>query len=230
MTPTSPLVAIINAAPASMAPAARGLREGFPEARPWHLLDDRLVSEADAAGGTTPALRRRMLALIDHAVRGGADAVLLSCSMYGPVADLARQLHAPPVLGSDQAMFAEIARRAPRRAVVIGSLASAVADSVARLEAALGASSTRVTGVMADGASAAASAGDRDALADALVRAARPHLGEGALFLLGQYSLTPAHAVLAERLGRDVLSPPLMAARLLRRRLLDAAPVPTGSR
>ncbi|MBE1536948.1 Asp/Glu/hydantoin racemase [Actinomadura algeriensis] len=230
MTSMSPLVAIINAALASMAPAAQGLCEGFPEARPWHLLDDRLVSEADSAGGTTPALRRRMLALIDHAVRGGADAVLLSCSMYGPVAGLARQLHALPVLGSDQAMFAEIVRRAPDRAVVIGSLTSAVADSVARLEAALGASPTQVTGVMADGAAAAASAGDREALADALAQAARPHIDEGALFLLGQYSLTPAHAVLAERLGRDVLSPPLMAARLLRQRLLDAAPVPAGAR
>lgn len=229
MTSTSPVIAIINAAPASMAPAAHGLREGFPEARAWHLLDDRLVSEADAAGGMTPELRRRMLALIDHAVRGGADGVLLSCSMYGPVAALARRLHALPVLGSDQAMFAEIARRAPGRAVVIGSLTSAVADSVARLEDVLGASPTQVTGVMADGAAAAAAAGDHDALAAALDRAARPHTGEGVLFLLAQYSLTPAHAVLAERFGGDVLSPPLMAARLLRQRVLDA-PVPAGTR
>ena len=53
--------------------------------------------DADAAGGLTPALRDRMSTLIRYAVDGGADAVLLSCSMYGPVARRGRRLQ--PVHG-----------------------------------------------------------------------------------------------------------------------------------
>ncbi|GAA4091572.1 aspartate/glutamate racemase family protein [Actinomadura miaoliensis] len=227
---TSFTVAVVNAAPASMAPATRGLRDGFPEARPWHLLDDRLVTDADAAGGMTPALRRRMLALIDYAVRGGADAVLLSCSMYGPVVDVARELYPVPVTGSDEAMFEDVAARRPRRVAVLGSLDSAVADSVRRLEAVLartagspGAAPTRVVGVTAAGAADAASAGDHDRLLESLTAAADAHTGTVDAFVIGQYSLTPVHAALAERLSIPVLSPPLMAARALRHRLLTSA-------
>ncbi|MEU0479788.1 aspartate/glutamate racemase family protein [Streptosporangium sp. NPDC006013] len=219
----SPMVAVINATPASMQPATEGLWEGFPEAGHWHLLDDRLVSDADAAGGMTPALSRRMLSLIGHAVTGGADAVLLSCSMYGPVAALARQLYEVPVAGSDEQMFAEVLRRSPDRVVVLGSLESATADSVRRLRATLGQGArTRVAGVTAPGAATAASAHDYPALLDALTRAAALHAGTVEMILIGQYSLSPVHGMLADRLGVPVLSPPLMAARALRAHLLSA--------
>ncbi|MGN9785342.1 aspartate/glutamate racemase family protein [Nonomuraea sp. ZG12] len=210
-------VAIVNATPASIQPATDGLDEGFPEATAWHLLDDRLVTEADAAGGLTPPLTRRMLALIDHAVRGGAGAVLLSCSMYGPAAELARRLHDVPVTGSDEAMFAHVARHRPGRVLVLGSLSSAAADSARRLENA--AYGVEAHAVAAPGAAAAAAARDWPGLTDALARAAEPRLGQVDLVLLGQYSISPVHAELARRLGVEVLSPPLMAARALREAL-----------
>ncbi|WP_431912503.1 aspartate/glutamate racemase family protein [Nonomuraea jabiensis] len=213
----SPTIAVVNATPASIRPAADGLAEGFPEARAWHLLDDRLVTEADAAGGMTPALTRRMLALIDYAVRGGADAVLLSCSMYGPAAVLARRLHEVPVTGSDEAMFADVARRRPGTVLVLGSLDSAAADSARRLKEV--ADGVEVRAIAAPGAVAAAAAGDWADLTDALARAAAPGLDGVELVLLGQYSISPVRAELADRLGLPVLSPPLAAARALREAL-----------
>ncbi|MFG1689652.1 aspartate/glutamate racemase family protein [Nonomuraea sp. NPDC049269] len=211
-------VAVVNATPASMRPATDGLGQGFPEAAAWHLMDDRLVTEADAAGGMTPALTRRMLALIDYAVRGGADAVLLSCSMYGPAAELARRLHNVPVTGSDEAMFADVAQRRPGKVLMLGSLDSAAADSARRLQRV--AEGVEVKGVAAPGAAAAAAVRDWPALVDALARAAEPSLGLAELVLLGQYSISPVHAELADRLGVPVLSPPLMAARALREALV----------
>ncbi|MEV4114530.1 aspartate/glutamate racemase family protein [Nonomuraea sp. NPDC049695] len=207
-------VAVVHATPASLQPATDGLGEGFPQAVPWHLLDDRLAAEADAAGGMTPELTRRMLTLIDYAVRGGADAVLLACSMYGPVATLARRLHEVPVTGSDEAMFADVARRHPGRVLVLGSLDSAAADSARRLR--LVAEGVEVKAVAAPGAAAAAAAGDWPDLTDALARAAEPGIDGAELIVLGQYSISPVHAELAQRLSRPVLSPPLMAARALR--------------
>ncbi|GAA2143912.1 aspartate/glutamate racemase family protein [Actinomadura napierensis] len=220
----NPTVAIINATPASMAPAARGLAREFPEAAAWHLLDDRLVGEADAAGGMTGPLRLRMLRLIDHAVQEGADAVLLSCSMYGPVAALARQIYEVPVLGSDEAMFTRVVEEGPRRALVVGSLDSAVADSMHRLTAALGGIDVDLEGVTAQGAAAAAAAGDHDALLVSLVSAVKPHMADDPLVLLAQYSLTTADTGLQDALGAAVLSPPQAAARALRARLLGERP------
>ena len=81
-----PIVALIHASPASVAPAQAAFAAEFPTAQLWNLVDDRLVVDADRAGGLTPALHDRMSTLIRYAVEGGAHAVQLSCSRYGPVA------------------------------------------------------------------------------------------------------------------------------------------------
>jgi hypothetical protein len=231
-----PTVALIHATPAAMAPAMAAFDERFPEAGLWHLLDDRLVSDAERAGGLVPPLRRRMLSLIGHAVAGGADGVLLTCSMYGPVARLAAQLWDRPVAGSDEAMYERVAAERPARVAVLGSLETAVADSTDRLREVLadggppmaggpGAGpGTEVVGVLCPGAAAAASASDGAALLASLRAAAEPLAGEVDLFLLGQYSLTPVRAELQAALGATVWSPPHVAADALARRLRPTGP------
>jgi Asp/Glu/hydantoin racemase len=226
-----PTVAMVHATPAAIAPATGAFAECFPEAGLWHLLDDRLVTDAEAAGGLVPPLRRRMLTLIGHAVSGGADGVLLTCSMYGPVARLATQLWERPVAGSDEAMYQRVAAERPGRVAVLGSLETAVADSTARLRAALAegsaageGSGTEVVGVLCPGAAAAARDGDGAALLASLESAAAPLAGEVDVVLLGQYSLTGAQRQLEAALGVPVWSPPHAAADLLRRRLGAAGP------
>jgi hypothetical protein len=147
-----PTLALVHATPAAMAPAVAAFGERFPEAGLWHLLDDRLVTDAERAGGLVPPLRRRMLSLIGHAVAGGAD------------------------------------------------------------------------GVLCPGAAAAATAGDGAALLASLRSAAKPLAGEVDLFLLGQYSLSPARAELQAALEVPVWSPPHVAADALRERLRPAWP------
>ncbi|MDT0567699.1 aspartate/glutamate racemase family protein [Streptomyces sp. DSM 3412] len=218
-----PLVAVVNATPASVEPARTALAEGFPEASVWNLLDDRLIGDAEAAGGLTPALSDRMLSLIGHAVRGGADAVLLSCSMYGPVLEQARREHGRPMLSSDEALFAEVSRRRFGHVLLLGHLAPAVEDSVNRLRRVLssteGGTRTRVTGRAASGAAAAAARGDLDAVETSLTEAATPGLREVDAVILGMFSLSPAHAGVEKALGLPVLSAPLLAARSLREKV-----------
>jgi Asp/Glu/hydantoin racemase len=225
-----PTVAMVHATPAAIAPAVAAFTERFPEAGLWHLLDDRLVSDAEAAGGLVAPLRRRMLSLIGHAISGGADAVLLTCSMYGPVARLAGQLWERPVAGSDEAMYQRVVAERPARVAVLGSLETAVADSTARLREALAAAGpdgglgTEVVGVLCPGAAAAARSGDGAALLASLRSAAEPLAGEVDVVLLGQYSLTGAQRQLEAALEVPVWSPPHAAADLLRRRLGQAEP------
>jgi Asp/Glu/hydantoin racemase len=223
-----PTVAMVHATPAAIAPAVTAFADCFPEAELWHLLDDRLVSDAEQAGGLVPPLRRRMLSLIGHAVSGGADGVLLTCSMYGPVARLAIQLWDRPVAGSDEAMYQRVLAERPVRVAVLGSLETAVADSTERLRQALaeaGADAgTEVLGVLCPGAAAAAVAGDDEALLASLGSAAAPLAGKVDVLLLGQYSLTGVQAALEAAVGVPVWSPPHVAAELLRRRLRPAGP------
>jgi Asp/Glu/hydantoin racemase len=222
-----PTVAMVHATPAAIAPAVAAFSERFPEAGLWHLLDDRLVTDAEAAGGLVAPLRRRMLSLIGHAISGGADGVLLTCSMYGPVARLAAQLWDRPVAGSDDAMHERVVAERPARVAVLGSLETAIADSTERLRRVMADAGRdqdiEVVGVLCPGAAAAAMAGDDQALLASLRSAAEPLAGKLDVLLLGQYSLTGVHAPLEAALGVPVWSPP-HAAELLRRRLRPAGP------
>ena len=71
-------IALISATPLAIAPAMAAVTEAFPDATVWNLLDDRLLADAQQAGGITPGLAARMDQLIELALAGGADGVLLT--------------------------------------------------------------------------------------------------------------------------------------------------------
>ena len=217
MSEKRPTVALIHASPASVAPAKEAFAADFPDAQLWNLLDDRLVVDADAAGGLTRSLRDRMTTLITYAIEGGADAVQLSCSMYGPVAVEVAGTQAVTVLASDQAMFDHVASLRPQSVGVIGSLQSATSDSAERLAAALSSQGldVRIETAVADGAAQAANAGNGDLLAE-LVATTAQTLGQSVeLIVLAQYSLAPTLDVVQVVSPVPVLSPPHLAASTL---------------
>lgn len=219
MTSHTPTVALIHATPAAMAPARAAFADRFPEARLWNLLDDLLISEAEAAGSITPPLRRRMEHLIEHAVGGGADAVLLTCSMYGPVAHGTVPSRDVPVLASDDALFREVAEHRPATVAVLGPIRAGVEDTVARLRAHLGRDDVSVEGTVVVGAGAAAASGDLPLLERLMTDAARVAEQHADVVVLGQFSLTPAARAVAAAVSVPVLSPPHLAADALRSRL-----------
>jgi len=221
MSTPRPTVALIHASPASVNPAKSAFASKFPDAELWNLLDDRLVVDADLAGGLTPALHDRMSRLIRYALDGGASAVQLSCSMYGPVAQDAAARLPVTVLASDQAMFDHVVALRPGRIAVLASLASAGADSAQRLEAwlaAAGVESDIETRVVA-GAAAAASAGDLDELTRLMAAEAVDVSGSVDVVVLAQYSLAPALLGIAGAVHLPVLSAPHLAAASLSRQL-----------
>jgi Asp/Glu/hydantoin racemase len=215
MTTGRALVAVIHATPATMNPVAAGFGADFPEADLWHLLDDRLVKEADAAGGLTSQLEHRMTSLIQYAVDGGAQAVQLACSMYGPVALAAKQ--PVPVVAADQALFDEVLALKPQHVAVLASLRAAADDSTERLTAALTSAgvTAKIRPVVVEEAYAAASAGDSQRLSRVLAEAAAS-LGEDVdVVVLAQYSLAAAVEAIREVVDVPVLSGPHLAARAL---------------
>ncbi|PRY59981.1 hypothetical protein [Glycomyces artemisiae] len=214
---SAPKIALISAVTAAIAPARDALAADFPGAQVWNLLDDRLLPDADARGGLDAELRSRMERLIAYALDGGADGVLLTCSLYGPVAQ--GRSSQKPVLAPDEAAFADIADAGYRRVLVVASFANGRDDSVARLGAALGPDGPALTGLAVPEAMAATGNQDHEGLVAALVEACRPHTAAHDAVFLAQYSLAPAAGPLAEALGLPVVSGPASAAKALRRAL-----------
>lgn len=230
MTEDDHLVALISATPVAIPPATAALAEQFPHAKVWNLLDDRLLEDAADAGGLTEPLADRMRRLIGHAVDAGADGVLLTCSMYGTVAQEAAA--SVPVLAPDEAAFAEAGSGAYRTVLVVASLESALTDSVQRFGQAVATTGQQVEvrGLAVPAAKDAAGANDPTALADILIDACRPKLAGVDAILLAQYSLAPAQARLESALGVPVVSGPGSAAVMLREKLASApAAAPLGA-
>ena len=223
MSDGSPTVALIHATSASMPPARAAFAERFAAARLWNLLDDLLITQAEAAGGLTPPLRHRMHTLIAHAVDGGADAVLLSCSMYGPVAIEVARTCPVPVMASDQALFDAVTDRVTggaRRVAVLGPIRAGVDDTVAEpcvQPGDRGAPAVSITGSVVEGARAAA--GDGDRLAQVVTDEARRVAPTSDLVVLGQFSISPALPAVAAAVSVPVLSPTHLAADVLRSRI-----------
>jgi hypothetical protein len=208
----APRIALIHATTAAMAPAVAGMNNVFPGAEVWNLLDDQLLPDADAHGGLAPQLAERMHRLIDLAITHGAAGVLLTCSMYGSVAQATNA--DVPVLSPDEAAFEKALAGNYGKVLMVASFESALSDSVARFAEFLKAngSATQVIGEHVPGALIATKAGDISALTAALIEAAKPFVGSVDAVLLGQYSLAPAAIALEEALGLPVISGPQAAA------------------
>jgi hypothetical protein len=215
---TAPLVAIISATLVSTPPVQAAFEQLFPEATVWNILDDRLLQDADARGGVTSELQQRMRRLIAHAVTEGADAVLLSCSLYGFVAHEAADELTIPIFGPDDAAFAAYLSSGLRRVWLVGSVQLSVDDSAARLAKAAERRgiSIEIIPVFVAEALATSKAGDAVALARSVATKVRSIGAPADSLLLAQYSLAPAAWELGRELGVPVFSGPERSASAVR--------------
>lgn len=220
---TAPRIALISATPLAIAPAASAIAEAFPDGDIWNLLDDRLLADAQQQGGISEPLATRMDRLIDLALAGGADGVLLTCSQYGVRADV-RDAAADgvAVLSADGALFDEVVSHRPARVLLVASLESAAVDSTERL-AAVAASAgveTEILPLVVPGAARPAAGQE---LSELLAVAVRGVAEAYDVVMLAQYSLAPAADALGREFPVPVLDGPSAAARRLRTQLGGAA-------
>lgn len=92
-------------------------RRRLPGVRAAHLLDETILRDAMARGGADADIVQRVCELVVLAERGGADAVLITCSSLGPSLEAAARLVRVPVRRIDAPMAAQAVRRGGRVAV-----------------------------------------------------------------------------------------------------------------
>ena len=206
-------VALIHALRHSPPPIETAFRAEWPTARLMNLLDDSLSADLARDGALTPAMTERFLTLARYAAGTGAEAILFSCSAFGPCIEAcARDLAPLPVLKPNEAAIEEAVARGRRiglLATFAGTLASMPAEFPPGVE---------VVPCLAEGALAALDAGDAEAH-DWLAAEASHALRHCDVVLLGQFSLARAAAAVAQATGRPVLTTPGSAVAKLKRLL-----------
>src|SRR5262245_32315219 len=99
-------ITLIHALKHSVAPIEAAFARAWPEVRLMNLLDDSLSADLARDGKLTDAMTDRFLALGDYAAATGADAILFTCSAFGPCIEAVARAHAPmPVLKPNEAMI-----------------------------------------------------------------------------------------------------------------------------
>jgi Asp/Glu/hydantoin racemase len=232
----TPRIALVHATPLAVAPVAKAFGAAWPQAKLQNLLDDCLSQDLAATGHLEPALVARFVALASYAKSCAADAILFTCSAFGPAIDAAARATGLPTLKPNEAMFdealvlcreVEASGQKLGRKVQVGlltSFAPAGAPLIAEFDALV-----HTQGMLASIVSRCAN-GAMQALADAdtashdrLVLQAARDLAGCDLVLLGQFSMAHLQEPVAQALATPVFSSPASAVRKLRA-LLAANP------
>ena len=209
-------IAIIHALRHSPPPIEAAFKRLWPQAELMNVLDDSLSADLARDRVLTPRMTERFLTLGRYAVGTGADAILFSCSAFGPCIEaVARELAPLPVLKPNEAMIDE--------AVAVGGtigLLATFAPTLASMPPEFP-SSAKLVACLAEGALAALDRGDATEH-DRCVAAAARTLAHCDVIALAQFSLSRSADVVAKATGRPVLTTPESAVRKLKR-LLAAA-------
>jgi len=209
-------IALIHALAHSVAPINAALMRDWPHCQRMNLLDDSLSADlAAGGGGLDAAMTARFIALSDYAVSTGADAILFTCSAFGPCIEAAARRHADrPVLKPNEAMIDD-AVASGKRVGLVASFAPTLASMPAEFP-----SSCALDTELAEAAMAALDRGDAEGH-DRLVADAAQRLAErgAGLIALAQFSMARARPAVEARCGLPVLTTVDSAVQALRRRL-----------
>ena len=189
-------IALIHALKHSIVPIETSFARLWSDASLMNLVDDSLSADLARDGRLTEAMTERFLSLGRYASSTGADAILFTCSAFGPCIEAVARAHAPmPVLKPNAAMIEQAVAKGGR----IGLL-STFAPTLVSMPPEFPAS-VEVVPKLVEGALAALDRGDR-AEHDRLVVATSRDLRDCDLIALAQYSMAPAAEMVAAATSR----------------------------
>lgn len=225
----APRVALIHATALAMEPIQSAFRQHWAEARRMNLLDDSLSVDRAEAGSLTPAMVQRFIDLAGYAKRAGCNAILFTCSAFGPAIEAAGAAVGLPTLKPNEAMFEDALACSPARGGVALKL-----GLIATFEAS-------ITSMSAELQDMARQRGRQVELHTRFVPEAMQDLAEGRaaehhrkiaitarslrecdLVMLAQFSMAAALPVVQAELSCPVLSSPDCAVLALQKRMQHA--------
>jgi len=113
-----PKIYLVHAMTVSMAPIEASFRTHWPQARLAHVLDDSLMSDFLLDGRLTEAMIKRFRRLGRYCAGAHADAMLFTCSAFGPAIEAVKRDQRIPVLKSNEAMYDDLVAKGGRAALL----------------------------------------------------------------------------------------------------------------
>lgn len=225
----SPRIALIHALEESVLPARSAFAADWPDAFCFDLLDTSLAIDLAETRRLDKAMMRRFKELADYAAShegkaGKTQAILFTCSAFGPAIDAVKAHHSIPVLKPNESAFEQALELGETIGLVV-SFAPSLKALEAELEEMAAARGHRVTvkPIMVDGALTALKAGD-GGTHDSLVAQACREFGHVDALILGQFSLARAASMVRQATSAPVLTTPGCAVKALRARVGQPQP------
>jgi aspartate/glutamate racemase len=196
-----PRIVLLHGTPVAIEPIQRAFATRWPEAEPVDLLDASLSIDRARDHDLTPRMFERFVELGGYAHRIGAEAILVTCSAFGPAIErMARELPVP-VLKPNEAMF--------RRIGMLATFAPSVLTMTEEFEQFVGEAGAQASleTIVVEGAMDALRKGDADRH-NALIAARAPELAHCDAIMLAHFSTSRALAAVTAAVKTPVLTAP----------------------
>jgi Asp/Glu/hydantoin racemase len=212
-------IGLIHAVQVAIDPINQAFARQWPEAECMNVLDDRLSVDRAKSADLAEDIYDRIGDLADYAVDSRADAVLFTCSAFGPAIEAAGNTLNVPVLKPNEAMFDACLGHGGRIGMLV-SFEPSVASMRQEFDELLAARSASATldVICVPEAMEALRGGDGEHH-DALLADAAKSLADCGVIMLGQFSTARAKAAVEAAAGKPVLTSPDTAVDALKRLL-----------
>jgi aspartate/glutamate racemase len=209
-------IALIHALAHSVGPINDVLARDWVDCQRMNLLDDSLSADlARSTQGLDAAMHDRFEVLAAYAESTGANAILFTCSAFGPCIDaVAARRPGMPVLKPNEAMIADAVAQG-RRVGLIASFAPTLVSMPSEFPAGV-----EVIPEMAEGAMDALDRGEVERHDEIVAERALRLVKQGCdVIALAQFSMARAQDAVRQVVQVPVLTTPGSAVAALRRRL-----------
>ena len=203
-----PRIVLLHGTPVAMEPIQRSFAARWPEAEAVNLLDDALSIDRAKDPDLTPRMFERFVELGGYAQRIGADAILVTCSAFGPaIARMAGELPMP-VLKPNEAMFREALTKGKKLGMLatFGPSVVTMTEEFDEFVRETGADATLRT-IVVEGAMDALRKGDAETH-NTLVAARASELADCDAIMLAHFSTSRALAKVSAAVSVPVLTAP----------------------
>lgn len=214
----TPRIALIHALSHSMAPINTQLEQDWPDAVRANLLDDRLSADLAQNGqGLDAAMHQRFQDLANYAIANGAQAILFTCSAFGPCIEaVAKQHPSIPVHKPNQPMIADalaLLAQTPGKLGLLATFRPTLESMPPEFP-----SGTPLHLHWVEGALDALEAGDAAEHDRLIAQAAQQAARAGCTAIaLAQFSMARAQSLAMQQSGLPVLTTPQSAVAALKR-------------
>jgi Asp/Glu/hydantoin racemase len=206
--PARPRIVLLHATPVAVDPVKAAFAELWPEPELVNLLDDSLSPDRAKTEELTQSLIDRFVAFGHYAHSTGADAILVTCSAFGPAIGRMQKELPVPVLKPNEAMF-QAAVAQGRNIAMVATFRPAVVTMQDEFDdyVAQTGSDARLTTIVIEPAMTALRAGDAETHNRLIAERAGELKGFDTV-MLAHFSTSRAQAALAPKLDVPVLSAP----------------------